>query len=295
MLRIPQRIERIASYIPEGARLVDVGTDHALLPIHALTHGSVVHAVASDLREGPLQAAAHHIRQAGLEGRIETRLGSGLTTVTPGEVDTAVVAGMGGAVITDILQSSPAVVARLKRLILQPMGGARRVREYLLQHGLSICHEEVFLQQEKFYVLIVAEPIGITIRRCNGDRETVRATADAAVRAMANAAVRGTATGTDGDTVSDYELFSESTLDREMALEFGPRLLRYPTSVARHYIEMERNRWDTSSRELDKSTRPDAQVRAENLLRKIRWVDEWLKECSGDGKGSPDGCEGGGK
>lgn len=77
-MRLSKRLELVASFVPEGSRLADVGTDHGYIPIALAERNVICRAVAMDLRPGPLERAKAHICQAGLEEQIETRLSDGL-------------------------------------------------------------------------------------------------------------------------------------------------------------------------------------------------------------------------
>ena len=91
--------------MPLGTRLADIGTDHAYLPVWLVLEGRVASAIASDLRPGPLQRAKETAKTYGTE--IDCRLCNGLTCITPDEVDTIVIAGMGGETIAAILSAAP--------------------------------------------------------------------------------------------------------------------------------------------------------------------------------------------
>ena len=68
--KLPPRLAAIAALVPDGARLADVGTDHALLPIRLLLDGKIQSAVATDIRPGPLSRAKENACAAGVSGRI---------------------------------------------------------------------------------------------------------------------------------------------------------------------------------------------------------------------------------
>jgi tRNA (adenine22-N1)-methyltransferase len=153
-----ERLAAIASLVPEGTRLADIGTDHAYLPIELLQNNKIVLAVAGEINWGPYQAAQETIARLDLQHRISLRFGNGLAVLSPGEVDTVVIAGMGGASIIAILTAQMLVTQALNRLILQPMVAAAAVRRWLLQNNWRIVDEIVVEDETKLYEIIAAEP-----------------------------------------------------------------------------------------------------------------------------------------
>lgn len=87
-MHLTPRLRTIMQQVPEGARLADIGTDHALIPTALLRRGVIQSAIASDLREGPLDSAARTAKQFEVEHKLSLRLGGGLQTVKPDEADT---------------------------------------------------------------------------------------------------------------------------------------------------------------------------------------------------------------
>ena len=124
-MNIGARLEAIAALVPQNCVVADIGTDHAYLPVWLMQKGLIKAAIAADIAEGPCRAAQTNIGLYGLKDKIEVRRGSGLTVLKPGEADGAVIAGMGGSTIVQILEESPEVAKTLKFLIVQPMAGGR--------------------------------------------------------------------------------------------------------------------------------------------------------------------------
>lgn len=157
-LQLGKRLAVLASFVLPQSCIADIGTDHAYLPIYLCTHGICRAAVAVDVHAGPYQAAKETLRRLGLSDQIALRLGDGLQVVAAGEVDTVIIAGMGGTTMLDILQAKPEVTTALTRLILQPMNAAATLRQWLVQHGWYIVQEELVEEDGKLYEIIVAEP-----------------------------------------------------------------------------------------------------------------------------------------
>lgn len=147
----------LASFVPRGSVVADIGTDHGYLPVFLVSQGISPGAVAADINSGPLEAARSNIRQNGLANKIDTRLGNGLTVLKPGEADCIVIAGMGGGTIRDILSASPQVALTASRLVLQPMADEGELRTYLINHGWRISAEELLLEDGRLYLILVAE------------------------------------------------------------------------------------------------------------------------------------------
>lgn len=143
--------------VDPGTRVADIGTDHAYLPIELVKRKKISFAIASDIAQGPLDNARQDIKKAGLETQIETRLGPGLTTVTVADkVDTVIIAGMGGKLMTQILSDAWQSNLRLQTLILEPNIGEAGVRQWLMTHAYEIKAEKIIEEAGHIYELIKA-------------------------------------------------------------------------------------------------------------------------------------------
>ncbi len=155
-LELTPRLQAVADLVPPNAALADVGTDHAYLPAWLLGRGRVRRAIAADINQGPLDRAKLTARQYGCTERMEFRLCDGLAAIAPDEVDTIVIAGMGGETIAAILQAAHWVFDSRYTLILQPMSAQPDLRNWLWYHGFSIQKEQIIREGEKLYNVFVA-------------------------------------------------------------------------------------------------------------------------------------------
>lgn len=155
-LELSPRLALLAGWVPPGAKLADIGTDHAYLPVWLTLHGRVISAIASDLRPGPLARARETGRAWGVEDRIAFRLGDGLAAVRPEECDTVVVAGMGGENIAAILAAAPWTAGGGHTLLLQPQSRAEALRAFLAGHGYAIRREALVLDRGVLYPVMEA-------------------------------------------------------------------------------------------------------------------------------------------
>lgn len=145
------RLAAIAAQVPQGARLADIGTDHAYLPVSLLLAGTIHRAVASDVNQGPLRRGRETARLYGVEDKIEFRRCDGLTGLDAGQADAVVVAGMGGELIARILEAAP--WTRDVLLLLQPMSAQPELRRWLNGNGYRIQRETLAREGEKLYVV----------------------------------------------------------------------------------------------------------------------------------------------
>ena len=150
-MTLSDRLDMSAGMVTPGYRLADVGTDHGFVPIWLIRNGIIPSAIAMDINRGPLERAAEHIREAGLEQFIETRLSDGLAALKTDEADSVVIAGMGGALTVRILSGNPAADLNIHELILQPQSEIAKVRYYLEESGWKIDREDMVLEDGKFY------------------------------------------------------------------------------------------------------------------------------------------------
>lgn len=149
------RLRLLADWMPPGARLADIGTDHGYLPVWLRLHGRVASAIACDLREGPLSRARETGRIWGVDG-VDYRLGNGLAVVSPEEADTIVIAGMGGENIAAILARAPWTAGGGHTLLLQPQTRAEVLRAFLAENGYAIRREALAEDRGVLYPVMEA-------------------------------------------------------------------------------------------------------------------------------------------
>ncbi|NLL04687.1 MAG: SAM-dependent methyltransferase [Clostridiaceae bacterium] len=154
------RIKFIANMIPECTILSDIGTDHAYIPIYSVKNQICKKAIACDIGEGPVAVANRNIKRHGMEDRVVTRIGSGFKPISEEELDVCVIAGMGGILITEILQEDINKAKKANKLILQPMNCIELVREWLYLNGFEITDEGLINEGFRIYNVIVAQWTG---------------------------------------------------------------------------------------------------------------------------------------
>ena len=157
---LSRRLEVIASMISPCPSVTDIGTDHGYLPIWLVEHGVCDHAVASDVRKGPLETAEKNCLEHGIgKDRIELVLSDGLKDITPGEdsaKETLVIAGMGGETIVDILSGEKVKAHSYGAYVFSPHTKQEELRRYLGRDGYRITGERYITDSGKLYVVISA-------------------------------------------------------------------------------------------------------------------------------------------
>ena len=153
-LTLQPRLATLANLVSAGASLADVGTDHGYLPVYLLQKGAIARAIASDINALPLEHARRTAYEYGVTHGIDFRLCAGLDDIAPQEVDTVVIAGMGGETIIEILKNAP--WTRQKTLLLQPMTKQEVLRVWLSENGYVITQEHLVRDKDTLYVVLTA-------------------------------------------------------------------------------------------------------------------------------------------
>jgi len=150
-MKLSKRLGVIASFVPEGSHVADVGTDHGYIPIHLVQEGIAKSAIAMDVRKGPLLRAQTHIKEAGLEDLVEVRLSDGLLKLEKNQSDCVVIAGMGGELIIHILEEGRHLWDSISYWVLSPHSELYKVRKFLIEHEFSIRRETMIKEDGKYY------------------------------------------------------------------------------------------------------------------------------------------------
>jgi len=156
-MRISKRLQKIAEMVKHNT-VVDIGTDHAHLPIYLAQNGLVAKVLATDVNAGPLAVAERNIVDAALSGMVLTRLCNGLDGVSSAEYAACVISGMGGGLIVEIIRQNLEVALGFKQLILSPQRDVPDLRLFLQQNGFRIDDEEILEEKGKIYNILDVSP-----------------------------------------------------------------------------------------------------------------------------------------
>lgn len=153
-MELSLRLRTICNMIDSCKTIADIGTDHGYIPIYLIKNKICEFAIACDINKGPLEKAKENIKLENLEDNISLRLGSGFDVITPGEANVAIIAGMGGHLIKDLIESGMEVFKSLDYLILQPVQNPDVLRKYIYDNGFEIIKEELCIDEKIFYEII---------------------------------------------------------------------------------------------------------------------------------------------
>lgn len=156
-MKLTDRLLKIADLVTKGKKIADIGTDHGYIPVYLLNKGHVDFAILADVNKGPLENARSEVRHNNLTDKVDLRLGSGIEVLNENEVDEVIIAGMGGILISELLEAKKSVAHNLDKLILQPMQAQDELRKYLLNNGYEILDEVLVKEDFRIYEIIVAK------------------------------------------------------------------------------------------------------------------------------------------
>lgn len=214
-MELAKRLEAIIAMVPSSDCVADIGCDHGYTAMELVRRGIVKRAIACDLRQGPLQRAREHIMEAGLSRSIETRLSDGLQKLEAGEASVVILAGMGGELISRILEDR---IREFPCYVLSPHSHPEKLRRLLLASAFTIEQEEMAEEDGHYYPILRAQ------RRNHKDRGMNDRKPEAAE--------------SEEKAAKDAELSEE-------ALYYGGLLLKRQDPTLRSYLLKEERRLNT--------------------------------------------------
>lgn len=157
---LSNRLQMVAQYVPHNSRMADIGSDHAYLPVYLAKARLIEFSIACEVAMGPHYNASQEIQKSGTDDIVSSRLANGLLAIKSSDnIDTIVIAGMGGALINNILTMGINVLTHYERLILQPNVCGDKVRRWLQSHNYKITIEKILEEDGHIYEIIVGDPV----------------------------------------------------------------------------------------------------------------------------------------
>lgn len=167
-MEISTRLKTVADFVLPCDVVADIGTDHGFIPIYLIHENRVKQVIAMDLRKGPIERAKANILEYGYESQIQLRLSDGLDKLLKKEADAITIAGMGGELMSRILEDGKEIVMGTKQLVLQPQSEIYKVRKKVKELGFRIDKEDFIKCSGKEYIIIHCVPgIEIYVKDCD--------------------------------------------------------------------------------------------------------------------------------
>lgn len=247
MIQLSQRLQAVADLAADAGVMADVGTDHGYIPLFLIACGKARKAIAMDINEGPLLRAREHIRQYSQQERIETRLSDGLKELHPGEAQTIVIAGMGGALMKRILTEGEETAHAADCLVLQPQSELPMFRRFLVEHGYRILREDMVYEDGKFYSMMAVR------WEKSDDADSLQARL------------------TESDDVDSLQAMSEADF------RYGPLLLKGKHPILRKYLLRQKEQKQKILESLGRNARQNVSERRAQIREELEEIEVLLK------------------
>ena len=156
MIKLSKRLELVASFIDDNSFVIDVGCDHAHLPIYLVETKKNIKVMGSDINPNPLKIASENIKKYNLENKIKLELKDGINNLDK-DIDCVVISGMGGILISKILDKYENL-SNVKTLVISPNNEFVEVRKKINKIGFKIIKEKIIIDKNQTYLVIKAIP-----------------------------------------------------------------------------------------------------------------------------------------
>lgn len=157
-MKLRPRLTGVASLVPSGSVVADIGTDHAYLPVHLVKEKSCPRVIAVEKSPDNCRTALETVNLFNLYHQVEVRSGDGLLALEEEDgVEVVVIAGLGGKTICRMLIAVGDRIRSFKRIVLQPMGDLPLVRRWLVAQGFYFPEEKLVKEKEHFYEIMAVE------------------------------------------------------------------------------------------------------------------------------------------
>ncbi|WP_300408159.1 class I SAM-dependent methyltransferase [Lagierella sp.] len=148
------RLQEIVDFVDNNSIVADIGTDHGLVPIYLSKNKVSKKIIGVDISEKSLYKLQSKIENNYVYDNIETRVSDGLKALKPFEVDTIIISGMGGILISKIISESISIAKSANTLILQGNNNIEHLRKFLHENGFVIVDESDVYEKDKYYQIL---------------------------------------------------------------------------------------------------------------------------------------------
>ena len=150
-MRLSARLRGVLDMLPTDGAVADIGSGHGALAAAVAARGQRV--LATERTPGRVDSLRQDIARRGIP--VATRWGEGLGALREGEVEIAVIAGLGGRNLVSMLESS----SWLPRwLVLQPAQDPAMVEDWIRARGFAAVSGETIERGRRYRTWRVEVP-----------------------------------------------------------------------------------------------------------------------------------------
>jgi tRNA (adenine22-N1)-methyltransferase len=142
-MRLSPRLRRILELVPSDGSVADIGSGHGALAAALAARGQRV--IATERTPRAVARLRRDLARIGVP--VATRQGEGMDPFHEGEVDTVVIAGLGGRNLVRILESSRWLPCWL---VLQPMQDADLIEGWIAAQGWPVVDSETIERGRRY-------------------------------------------------------------------------------------------------------------------------------------------------
>jgi tRNA (adenine22-N1)-methyltransferase len=152
-MALSKRLAGLCAYVEPGSVIADVGSDHAQVPLYLFSLGRIQKAEAIENKQGPFERMSKAILASPYAKQTHLSLSEGLNDLDQ-DVDTLILAGMGGSLVLKILNEFPTKLQQIKTIIVDAHTDQRMVREGLSKLSYSLQDEDFIVDGKIPYNLM---------------------------------------------------------------------------------------------------------------------------------------------
>lgn len=262
-MELSKRLQAVADLLDPHECIADIGCDHGFVSIYLIESKKASWCLAMDVNKGPLERAKEHVLEKRLSTYIETRLSDGAKAIQfipknggncKLEVDAALIAGMGGRLMIQILKDSLDKFKSMEEFVLQPQSEISKVRQFVREIGYHIEKENMILEDGKYYPMM-------KVVRGKSEKDCSKGIPESIKKRLA-----------DGE-LKDYEI-------QWLFDEYGEQLLKDKNQVLLQFLVKEKELYNEILNNLTQQDTVKSELRQKEILEKLKYINlglEWFE------------------
>lgn len=151
--KMDQRLDALVSFVGENKIVCDVGTDHGWTAIKILEEKNPRKVIASDISPNSLKKLEDKVLTKGYD--IELVVTDGIKDLEKYGPQEIIISGMGGFLISKIIERGIDLAKKTEKLILQANNSLHHLRTYLMDRSFEIVDEKIVYDGGIYYDIIV--------------------------------------------------------------------------------------------------------------------------------------------